>query len=128
MEISQELYDYLDYLGIVHEVNSSRSENVGNSDYSKHFLQAWTIWDSYPNLTAKDKDILKRVLREKEEPGISPIQSRILDYKKIIHISQERIRQLELLLNAEIPLMYETEDDQLINKQCKYYESLTENT
>lgn len=84
-EISDELYERLDYLGII--PNEVREHNVGNSDYSKHTIQPWVIWRDY-NLNPWDADIVKRVLRTKEG------DSRKMDYEKIIHICQERIRQL----------------------------------
>ena len=62
-------------------------------------IQPWTIWLDYPNLTSFDHDIIKRILREKEEPGSTKIDSRIKDYKKIIHIAKERIRQLSYYTN-----------------------------
>lgn len=65
-----------------------RSYNVGQSDYSKHKIQPWDIWQEY-HLNPWDADIVKRVLRTKSS------DSRILDYQKIIHICKERIRQLE---------------------------------
>lgn len=71
-----------------------RSYNVGNSDYSKHKIQPWDIWREY-NLNPWDADIVKRILREKEEPGMSKEDARIMDYEKIIHICKERIRQIE---------------------------------
>ena len=71
-----------------------REYNVGNSDYSKHKIQPWDIWKEY-NLNPWDADIVKRVLRIKEEPGKSKEDARIMDYEKIIHICRERIRQLE---------------------------------
>lgn len=67
---------------------SERSYNVGSSDYSKHFIQPWTIWQEY-DLDPWDADIIKRVLRTKET------DSRIMDYEKIIHICNEKIRQLK---------------------------------
>ena len=70
-----------------------RSYNVGQSDYSKHKIQPWDIWLEY-KLNPWDADIVKRVLRTKNEPGFTKTESRIKDYKKIIHICQERIRQL----------------------------------
>lgn len=85
-EISDKLYNQLKRLGIIDA--DTRSHNVGASDYSKHLFQPWTAWIEY-NLNAFDADILKRVLRTKEG------EDRITDYKKIIHICQERIRQLE---------------------------------
>lgn len=65
-----------------------RSYNVGQSDYSKHKIQPWDIWQEY-HLNPWDADIIKRVLRTKSS------DSRTLDYQKIIHICKERIRQLE---------------------------------
>lgn len=73
---------------------SVRSHNVGKSDYSKHKIQPWDIWIEY-KLNAFDGDIIKRVLRQKEEKGMSKLESRKLDYQKIIHICQERIRQID---------------------------------
>lgn len=70
-----------------------RSYNVGNSNYSKHKIQPWDIWREY-NLNPWDADIVKRILRTKEEPGKSKEDARIMDYEKIIHICKERIRQI----------------------------------
>ena len=85
-EISDELYDELDRLGII--PNEVRSGNVGNSDYSKHLIQPLSIWLSF-NLNPWDADIIKRVLRTKKG------DTRKMDYEKIIHICEERIRQLK---------------------------------
>ena len=71
-----------------------RSHHIGNSDYSNHVIQPWGIWEEY-DLNGWDCDIVKRVLRTKEDTNMTPRQQRILDYKKIIHNCQERIRQLE---------------------------------
>lgn len=84
--IPSDLYDELDRLGII--PNDVRSSNVGKSDYSQHIIQAWTIWLAY-KLNPWDADIVKRVLRHKDG------DSRRMDYEKIIHISQERIRQID---------------------------------
>ena len=84
-EISDVLYAKLDYLGII--PNEVRSYHIGNSDYSKHTIQPYAVWLDY-NLNPWDADIVKRVLRTKEG-------ERLNDYKKIIHICKERIRQLE---------------------------------
>ena len=86
MEISDELYNKLKYLGIIPD--DTRSYNVGESNYSKHIIQPWSIWLDYPELTSFDHDIIKRVLRTKTG------ESRDIDYNKIIHICKERIRQL----------------------------------
>lgn len=93
-EISDELYSTLEYLGIID--NGVRSHNVGKSNYSKKVIQPWTIWRAYPELTGWDDDIIKRVLRIKEEEGMSANEARKMDYEKIIHNCQERIRQIDL--------------------------------
>lgn len=69
-------------------MNNVRDYNIGKSDYAKHKIQPWDIWKEY-NLNPWDADIVKRVLRTKEG------EDRKLDYEKIIHVCQERIRQLE---------------------------------
>lgn len=91
-QIEEDLYNRLEKLGII--PNEIRKDNVGKSDYSKHLIQPWSIWLDY-DLNAWDADIVKRVLRTKEEPGMPFRDSRIMDYNKIIHICKERIRQLE---------------------------------
>lgn len=83
--ISNKLYNKLHYLGIID--NNTRTYNEGKSDYSQHLIQPWSIWLEY-NLDPWDSDIIKRVLRTKEG------ERRDLDYKKIIHICKEKIRQL----------------------------------
>lgn len=92
VKIDYNLYKELKYLGIIHEHTGKdiRSFNIGNSDYSKHLIQPWTIWLAYPNLTSWDHDIIKRVLRTKKG------ESREMDYTKIIHDCEERIRQIKL--------------------------------
>lgn len=86
IEIPSWLYDELDRLGII--PNDVRSGNVGASDYAKHIIQPWSIWIDY-ELNPWDADIVKRVLRHKET------DTRRMDYEKIIHICQERIRQMD---------------------------------
>lgn len=76
------------------ENHNCREYNVGTSDYSEHVIQPWAIWLDY-NLNPWDSDIIKRILRTKREPGLSEIESRKQDYQKIIHICNERIRQLD---------------------------------
>lgn len=68
--------------------NDVRTYNIGNSDYSKHKIQPWDIWNEY-RLNPFDADIIKRVLRHKST------DSRKMDYEKIIHICKERIRQID---------------------------------
>lgn len=71
-----------------------RKYNVGASDYSQHKIQPWDIWLEY-KLNPWDADIVKRVLRSK--PG-----ERRLDYEKIIHLCQERIRQIDRGLDVSL--------------------------
>lgn len=91
--IDDNLYNKLKSLGIIN--NDVRNSNVGDSDYSKHIIQPWSIWLDY-NLDPWDADIVKRVLRTKTIEGKTKEESRIEDYKKIIHICQEKIRQLTI--------------------------------
>lgn len=77
-------------IGVLKDKESCRDHNVGDSDYAEHLLQPWSIWLDYGNsINEFDKDIIKRVLRKKKgEP-------RIKDYDKIIHICEERKRQIK---------------------------------
>lgn len=88
VSISKKLYDRLDYLGLI--PNSVRDHNFGSSDYSEHLIQSWSIWLDY-NLDPWESDIIKRVLRRKKT------DPRRLDFEKIIHIAQEKIRQIDFL-------------------------------
>ena len=85
--MTEEFENKLRYLGIVDDTGT-RKDNVGTSDYSAHIIQPWSIWIDW-NLNPWDADIVKRVLRNKLG------ESRKQDYEKIIHICQERIRQIE---------------------------------
>lgn len=87
--IDWDLYQKLRKLGILPKENDdTRTFNVGNSDYSKHTIQPWSIALDY-NLDPWDMNIVKYVLRSKQG------ESRILEYKKIIHNCEEKIRQLK---------------------------------
>lgn len=77
-----------------------RSHNVGSSDYASHSIQPWDIWIEY-KLNPFDADIVKRILRTKTQVGKSVVESRKEDYQKIIHVCQERIRQLESGVDLE---------------------------
>lgn len=92
IQIDVNLYNKLKYLGILGD-SKVRTHNVGASNYSsnEHVIQPWTIWLDYPNLTPFDHDIIKRILREKAT------DSRTLDYQKVMHICEERIRQINEL-------------------------------
>lgn len=85
--LDEDTYKALMRLGILDTL--VRSYNRGASDYSRHIIQPWTIWQDY-NLNPWDADIVKRILRTKQG------DSRRLDYEKIIHICEERIRQIDM--------------------------------
>ena len=87
--ITKEEHEFLERCKELGMIGSHcRTYNEGKSDYSKHIIQPWSIWQDY-NLNPWDADIVKRILRTKKG------ESRELDYKKIIHICNERLRQLE---------------------------------
>lgn len=111
MTVSDELYTRLEQLGITN--NNVRNSNIGNSDYSKHIIQPWSIWLDY-NLDPWDADIIKRVLRTKEEPGKTKEESRILDYQKIIHICKEKLRQLGVEDSSKKVILNTREIDRLL--------------
>jgi len=67
--------------------NGVRDHNVGDSNYAQHKIQPWDIWLDW-DLNPWDADIIKRTLRTKKG------DSRLLDYQKIKHICDERIRQI----------------------------------
>ena len=73
----------------MNETNDVRSYNIGTSNYSQnHKYQPWDFWILF-RLNPWDADITKRTLRKKST------DPRILDYKKMKHISLERIRQFQ---------------------------------
>ena len=74
----------------MNEVNEVRSYNEGTSNYSQgHKWQVWDIWIKFKVDNPFDSDLIKRVCRIKKSDG------RLLDLKKIRHISLERIRQFQ---------------------------------
>ena len=76
-------------LGVISDGKDNvRDHNVGKSNYSKHTIQAWSVWMDW-GLNPWDADIVKRVERTKEG------ESEIEKYDKIEHICQERKRQLK---------------------------------
>lgn len=88
MEINDELYQKLYYLGVINDSQDDiRSNNVGNSDYSKHIIQPWSVWLDW-NLNPWDADIVKRICRHKDGEDDK------IKYEKIIHICKERLRQI----------------------------------
>lgn len=98
-EINDKLYSELLKLGIINEeTNEVRNHNVGTSNYCSHIIQPWSIWLDW-NLNPWDADIIKRVLRSKFG------ESRRQDYEKIIHICQERIRQIETQIGTQAEII-----------------------
>lgn len=88
MEINDELYQKLYYLGVINDSQDNiRRNNVGDSDYSKHIIQPWSVWLDW-NLNPWDADIVKRICRHKDGEDDK------IKYEKIIHICQERLRQI----------------------------------
>ena len=76
-------------LGVIPTEGSEHLQhNVGTSNYAEHIIQPWHIWQDW-NLNPFDADAIKRLLRTKQG------SSRIEDYEKVIHICQERIRQIK---------------------------------
>ena len=104
VKLNKKEIEHLLNLGILKTTEKSCQDyHIGKSDYSTHVIQPWNIWKEY-NLNPWDADIVKRVLRIKEEPGKSKEDARIMDYEKIIHICRERIRQLEEDKQAQKPV------------------------
>lgn len=87
--VDKKLYTKLQYLGIIPDGSGVRSYNKGCSNYSEHIIQPWSIILDW-GLDYWDGDIIKRVLRTKKG------ESKELDYQKIIHICEEKLRQIEL--------------------------------
>ena len=71
------------------DVNEVRNVVEGSSDYNKHRYQIWDIWIKFRINNGFDCDLVKRTLRTKQT------DPRILDYKKMVHICSERIRQFQ---------------------------------
>ena len=92
----EEAQNYIDRISSENWRNnvSTREHNIGDSNYSAHKIQPWDIWLEY-ELNPWDADIIKRVLRTK--PG-----QRRLDYEKIKHVCDERIRQLDEVSHASL--------------------------
>lgn len=85
-EIADHIYDKLCELGMLDD-SGTRSFNVGASDYADHFIQPWSCWIDW-KLNPWDADIVKRIARKKIG------EDEMERYQKIIHICEERIRQL----------------------------------
>ena len=132
VKIDKTLYDRLNYLGLI--PNEVRKDNVGKSNYSKYTIQPWSIWMDY-ELNPWDADIVKRTLRTKAEPGMSLNEARIMDYTKIIHICQERIRQINTkdapAIDSEQPIVALDNSNKpvvfsLLGEELKHYTEFVE--
>ena len=80
-----------------------RKFNVGESNYAEKEIQPWDLWRTFA-MNPWDADIQKRLIRSKTVEGMTPVEARILDYKKIQHIAEERIHQLETGISWEMEL------------------------
>ena len=116
--IPEELYNRFNALGLI--PNDVRVNNIGKSNYAKHTIQPWSIWIDY-ELNPWDADIVKRILRTKDEEGMSLKESRLMDYKKIIHICQERIRQLNSETNEDDSIEAESTIETSISTESGIY-------
>lgn len=85
-------------------INEVRNVVEGNSDYNKHRYQIWDIWIKFKINNGFDCDLVKRTLRTKQT------DPRILDYKKMVHICSERIRQFQNNENVFPINTYEPKD------------------
>lgn len=86
------------------DVNQVRNVVEGSSDYNKHRYQIWDIWIKFRINNGFDCDLTKRTLRTKQT------DPRILDYKKMVHICSERIRQFQNNENVFPINTYEPKD------------------
>ena len=97
------------------EASKARDWHVGGSDYSRHSVQPYHVWELY-GLNPWDADIIKRVLRTKTDTDMSSKDHRINEYKKIQHIAQTRIEQIQIgdpwYNNVKIPSWVEGETDE----------------
>lgn len=90
-------------LGILYDEQSAkiREYNAGKSNYAHRLIQAWSIFEENPQLNYLECDIIKRLLRTKEEAGMTMLESRMLDIKKIKHIVNELERTYSIELEKE---------------------------
>ena len=86
------------------DINEVRNVVEGSSDYNKHRYQIWDIWIKFRINNGFDCDLVKRTLRTKQT------DPRILDYKKMVHICSERIRQFQNNENVFPINTYEPKD------------------
>lgn len=77
-----------------------RDYNVGSSNYAAMKIQPWDVWRAW-SLNPWDADIVKRIARTKNIPGMSIQEARLEDYEKIIHNCKERISQLKEEINVK---------------------------
>lgn len=96
MEIDDKLGQRLIELGIIpdpNHFNDIRKNNVGESDYHERLIQPWAIWMDW-KLDPWEADIIKRIGRNKST------EDYFVRFKKIIHICEEKLRQLNTKTNS----------------------------
>lgn len=101
VEIDDKLYNQLVVCGVIpKDDDQTRNYNIGASDYATKVIQPWSIWIDW-NLNPWDADIVKRIARHKEG------EDEYIKYTKIIHICEERLRQIKckgISVQSEIKL------------------------
>lgn len=70
------------------EVKDPTTYNVGASDYAKHVIQPYDIWEEYV-LDPWDADIVKRILRKKQG------EEKEERYLKIKHICDYQLKRIK---------------------------------
>ena len=96
-ELAEQLDAQIDYTiteAVAPDPSDPRKINVGNSNYPDLKIQPWDIWLAW-RLNGWDADIIKRIGRTKEEPGMTAMEARKMDYQKIKHDCDECIRQID---------------------------------
>lgn len=73
---------------------TTKSHNIGESDYSEHQIQVWDIVDEY-NLDFYEGNILKYLLRRKGKDSDHRNTNRFIDLQKLIHYAQRKMERLE---------------------------------
>ena len=70
---------------LIDKANDVIDYNVGKSNYAKHKIQPWEIWTEY-KLDPFRADLINRILRTKEEEGMTLKETKIQDLEKMQHI------------------------------------------
>lgn len=93
-ELNKDKIEPLVRLGILFDEKTAkvRNGNQGKSNYYTLLIQAWSIMNEHSEWTYQEGDIQKRLLRTKAEGGMSQLEARLLDFKKMKHNLEELIR------------------------------------